>query len=380
MRISLLLLVMLALAGAGCHKEKPVPVPNTEVRVSTVAVEPRDVRDVVQSVGTVEALDEAVLSSKIMGVISELRVEEGERVRKGEVLVVIDAEDIKAKRAEAEHARDEGVAGLEEAKAARAEAGAALENARINFERMEALYAEQAVTKKELDDMTTHHHMAAAKVEQVDAKIKQVDAKIKQSDAGIRQAGVMLGYAVIKSPMDGVVVAKMAHRGEMAAPGMPLLKVLDDRKLRLSATVKESGAGALRRGDNVTVVVDALGGKEIEGTISEVVPAADPATRSFTVRVALPATTGLLPGMFGRAYLSVGTRRAVVIPDGALVDREGMAGVYVVAGDGLIRFQPVTIGDNMDGGSEALSGLSGGEKVVVGASTDVREGMRAVIK
>lgn len=371
---------MLALVGAGCHKEKPGPVPSPEVRVSAVTVEARDISDVVQSVGTVEALDEAVLSSKIMGVISELRVEEGERVSKGEPLVVIDAEDIKAKKSEAEHARDEGVAGLEEAKAARVEAVAALENARINLDRMQALYSEQAVTKKELDDMTTHNRMATAKVEQVDAKIKQVDAKIKQADAGIRQAGVMLGYAVVKSPMDGVVVAKMAHRGEMASPGMPLLKVLDDRKLRLSATVKESGAGTLQRGDIVSVIVDALGGKEVKGTVSEVVPAADPATRSFTVKVALPATKGLLPGMFGRAYLSAGTRRAVVIPDGALIDREGMAGVYVVAEDGLIRFQPVTTGEKLDGGTEALSGLSGGEKVVVGASPDVREGMRAVMK
>jgi RND family efflux transporter MFP subunit len=368
------------LFGIGCAKERPEPRRHPEVRVSAAVVEARDMPAVVQSAGTVEAVREATLSAKVMGVIRELRVEEGDRVNNDETLVVIDADDIRAKKTEAEQARVEGLAGLDEARAASKEAKAALDNAGINLSRMTALYSEQAVTKKELDDMTTHHRMAEAKAEQVEAKIKQVEARIAQADAGIRQADVMLGYSVIKSPVDGVVVNKMAHMGEMAAPGMPLVRVVDDSNLRLAATVKEGEAGALKRGAKVDVVVDALGGLKVSGAVSEVVPAADPATRSFVVNVGLPHTPGLLPGMFGRAMLPVGTRRAVVAPADSVVNREGMAGVYVVPEDGIIRFQAVSTGGAVDGGVEILSGLAGGEKVAVGELSGVREGMKAVTK
>lgn len=376
----LLIVLSVMLLGIGCAKEKPGPQQHPEVRVSTAVVEARDIPAVVQSAGTVEAVREAALSAKVMGVIRELRVEEGARVKKDETLIVIDADEIRAKKTESEQARVEGMAGLDEARAAMKEAKAALDNADINITRMTALYSEQAVTKKELDDMTTHHRMAEAKVEQAEAKIKQVEARIAQADAGIRQADVMLGYSVIKSPVDGVVVDKMVHKGEMAAPGMPLVRVVDDSNLRLVATVKEGEGGTLKRGAKVDVVVDALGGANVSGAVTEVVPAADPATRSFVVKVGLPHTPGLLPGMFGRAILPVGMRRAVVAPEGSVVDREGMSGVYVVPEDGIIRFQAVSTGGGIEGGVEILSGLVGGEMVATGELSGVREGMKAVVK
>lgn len=357
-------LIIAALFVSGCGKNDPVTNPPDEIVVNTAIVESVEVAELTQSVGTVEAVREAALSARLMGVIEEIRVSEGDRVKAGQTLVVIDAADIRAKKAEAEQAKAEGVAALDEARAA-------LENADINMARMDALYKEQAVTKKELDDMTTHRRMAKA-------RLAQAEARIGQADAGIRQADAMLGYAVIASPVNGVVVAKNAHAGEMAAPGMLLLKVVDDADLRLSASLSEGDAGSISPGDEAMVKVDAIGGAWITGRVSQVVPSADPATRTFMVKVALPRIPKLLPGMFGRAYFNTGVRCAVIVPDASLVEREGVTGVYVVGEDGLIRFQAVTTAKLATGGTEALSGLSGVERVVTGGQTGLTDGMRAI--
>lgn len=377
MKNFILLSLLLSAFVFGCSKERPAVTQPQTVSVTTASVEARDVPDTLEVVGTIESKREAVLSAKLMGAIRELPFDEGQRVRHGDAVVVIDASEIKAKKEEAEQARQEGLASANEADAALAEARAALENAKVNLDRMQNLYNEAAVTKKELDDMSTHYKMAEAKVRQADARRHQVKARIAQAEAGIAQADALLSYAVIRSPLTGVVTQKMAQVGEMAAPGRPLVKVVDDVDLRLAANVKESGISGLKRGQTVSVKVDALPGASIEGTVSEIVTAADPKTRSFTVKVNIPWSPGLMPGMFGRLYLPSGTRKAVLLPEGSLLNAEGVQGVYVVASDGTIAFQAVRLGGSVEGKREALSGLKGGEKVATGDLGRISEGMKA---
>jgi len=366
MRTFTALALIAALSVAGCTAEEPAPPARSEASVTTATVERSEVADTVQAAGTVEPRHEALLSARIMGRIQAVYADEGDRVKKGKTLIVIDASEIKARKAEAEHARDEGAAALIEAEAAR-------ENAEINYSRMKALYEEKAISKKELDDMTTQHAVAGARV-------GQVKAKIAQAEAAINQADIMLGYSVISSPLNGVVVMKSAQVGETAAPGMPLMKVVDDGSLRLVTDVKESGIPGLKPGDKVPVTLDVQPDSPVTGTLSEIVPAADPATRSFTVKIDLPKTEGVMPGMFGRAHLPAGSRSAVLLPAGALVEREGVSGVYVVGQDGSIRFQAVRLGERFNAGQEVLSGLSGGETVAVGDISGLRDGMKAVAK
>ena len=380
----LLILFILAIAAscaASCAKEQPkVPEQQVPAPVSTVIASVTDVPETITSVGTVEAKHEAVISAKVMGVIQKLWVDEGYRVGKGSVLLTIDDAEIKAKRHAAEQTKAEGVAASHEADAALREAQAALENTNINRERFTNLYNEQAVTKKELDDINTQGRMAEAKVEQVEAKRKQAEARIAQADAAISETNIMLGYTVIHSPLSGVVTAKMANTGEMATPGRQLLKVVDDSALRLLTTVKESDIAGMVKGDTVKVGFDALSGKEVEGRISEVIPAADPATRTFNVKIDLPRTAGILPGMFGRAYLTAGMRKAVLVPGASIVDREGVQGVFVVTPENTLRFQVVRVGEKYNGMTEVSSGLSGGEAVVAVNPGSLREGVKVVGK
>lgn len=390
-RYILMALALVTAASIGCAKVEPEsPKPET-VEVTAATVEARDVPATVEVVGTVGSKSEAALSAQVMGVIKEFLVAEGDRVSRGQAVVMIDSAGIIAKKDEAVQARAEGEAGLSEAMAAKTEAGAALANVKVNVERFRALYAEQAVTKKELDDIETQDRMAEAKLAQVDAKIRQVRAKIAQADAAVAQADVMLGHTVVRAPFAGVVTSKTASVGEMAAPGMPLLKVQDMSALQLVTSVGEGDIRGIERGVTAAVAVDALGGTPaglqggspgggLRARVSEVVPAADPATRSFTVKLDLPAARGLMPGMFGRAYLPVGTRRAVLLPEGALLDREGMQGAFVVTADGTLAFQAVRLGGEVDGMREVLSGLTGGERVVVGELSGLKQGMKALAR
>lgn len=380
----LLILFILAIAAScavSCAKEQPkIAEQQAPVPVSTITATVSDVQVTITSVGTVEAKREAVISAKVMGAIQKFWVDAGDRVGKGSVLLTIDDAEIKAKRREAEQAKAEGVAAMHEADAALKEAQASLENANINRERFANLYSEQAVTKKELDDINTQGRMAEAKVEQVEARRKQVEARIAQADAAISVANIMLGYTVIHSPISGVVTAKMASTGEMASPGRPLLKVVDDSELRLLTNIKESDMAGMVKGDAVKVGFDALPGKEIQGSIGEVIPAADPATRTFNVKIDLPRTAGILPGMFGRAYLPAGMRKGILVPDTSIVEREGVQGVFVVTPDNTLRFQFVRVGDKNNGMTEVSSGLSGGEDVVAVNAGSLREGVKVVRK
>lgn len=379
MRTVALLLSISLLLLAGCHKESSKARERQTATISTAVVQAGEFPDTFQAVGTVESRKEAVLSAKVMGAIQEYWVTEGERVTKGKILLTIDDADIKARKRESEQAKAEGVAALKEVEAAIKEAEAARKNADINFERMRNLYSDQAVTKKELDDASTQRDVAAAKAEQAEARKKQVQAKIEQADAGVAQANVMLGYTIIRSPLTGVVTQKLSNKGETAVPGKPLVKVVDDTDIRLSAAVPEDAARGITKGDAVKVAIDALR-REVQGTVSEVIPAADPATRSFTVKVGLPPTPGVLPGMFGRVFLPAGTRKAVLLPEGSLVDMDGVQGVYVVSGDNTLRFQAVRLGGELSGKKEVLSGLAGGERVAVGNLKGLSEGMKVVVK
>ncbi len=369
-------LIFTVLFGCAKGPQKTPEAQSAPVQVPTALVSARDITNTLQTVGTVEAKKEATLSAKLMGAITAINVSEGSVVRKGETLVTIDAADIAARRQQAVDSRAEGQAALKETDAAIAGANAALANAKINYGRFQNLYKEQAVTKKELDDMSTQLRMAKAGAAQAAAKKKQAQAKIAQADAAIKEADVMLGYAVIRSPINGAVTAKMANVGEMASPGRPLLTIVDDNALRLACNVSEKDIAGIRKGQAVKVTVDALKGRKIEGVVSEIVPAADPSTRSFTVKINLPKTRDLRPGMFGRAWLPSGKARVVLAPDAAIVDKEGMKGVWVVTPENTLSFRAVRLGAEADKEREILAGLSGGERVAVGNPDILKEGMK----
>ena len=174
----------------------------------------------------------------------------------------------------------------------------------------------------------------------------------------------MLGYTRLAAPFSGIVTARMADPGTMAAPGVPLLQVDQAGALQLQTTVDESAIGAIHKGMKVEVAIDGAGSADIAGTVAEIVPAADPASHSFLVKIDLPSSGQLRAGMYGTAEFPNGVRQAILIPRSAVVLRGSLACAYVLDGQGIAQLRYLTLGAAQGDLVEVLSGISSGEKLV----------------
>jgi RND family efflux transporter MFP subunit len=169
-----------------------------------------------------------------------------------------------------------------------------------------------------------------------------------------------------------MVTAKSVEPGILAAPGAPLLTIEREGAYRLEATVEESKLVLIRTGQPVAVALDGIG-RSLEGRVSEIVPAIDATSRSFTVKIDLPAIAQLRSGLFGRARFALGTRQVLAVPAAAVTERGQLASVFV-AGEGRARSRFVTLGQRAQDSIEILSGISPGERVVFPAPPGLADG------
>lgn len=201
----------------------------------------------------------------------------------------------------------------------------------------------------------------SAQYEAAQAAKKRADAEVKIAEERVREAEVTRNYSRITSPISGLVAERLAEAGDMASPGKPLFRIHDPGDLRLEANVREGLIGRISTGDAVEVELPALG-RTVEVHLDEIVPSADPRSRTFLVKVALDPQEGLFPGMFGRVRLSSGTREAVFAPAEAVEQVGQLRTVLVRDGDRWTR-RYVTAGEESGGRLEILSGLDGGETI-----------------
>jgi RND family efflux transporter MFP subunit len=277
----------------------------------------------VEVTGQVTAVYQATLAGRIQGTIDNLLVREGMPVRKGQTLVLLDNRDLQAELSRVT---------------------AELDNARAQQQRMEDLYRKDAVSKQELENATRSFRVA---------------------EAGRRAVLAQLSYTVVKAPFDGVITEKKVEIGELASPGQPLLKMEDPDQLRLEATVAESDVRVVAVGSSVPVVIDALGPDPLKGKVSQILPAGDPHTHTFTMKVDLPKTVGLKSGMFGRLRLEKGVSTTLLLPKSAFIERGELASLFVVGTDQVARLRWVKVGRTLEQGVEILSGVDAGERVIL---------------
>jgi RND family efflux transporter MFP subunit len=245
-----------------------------------------------------------------------------------------------------------GVVAAENQQAA-AESSAKL--AASTLARYKQLQTQKSVSPQEMDEVS---HRAEAAQAQVDAVRAQAEAA-KAQESG---ASTMLGYTRLVAPYSGVVTARMADPGTLASPGVPLLQVDQAGVLQLEATVDQSIIAIVHKGMKVPVSID--GSNVTAGTVHEIVPAADPGSHSFTVKIDLPSSSQLRAGMYGSADFSNGTREAIVVPSSAIVQRGSLMCAYVLDNDGIAQLRYVTLGNTHGDLVEILSGISAGEKLV----------------
>ncbi|MGH9836447.1 MAG: efflux RND transporter periplasmic adaptor subunit [Blastocatellia bacterium] len=383
---------LLTMTAVSCGKKPEVAAEKPPVvkgaRVERVSISP--VEDYYEATGTVRSKTTTVLSSKIMGTVTSLRAREGDRVSAGQVLIEIDSRDANAQLQKADAGLRQAQEGLAEAEqainAAQSAQSAAEANKRLadsTYARYQTLFERKSISPQEFDEVKAKKEMAEAEarraadtLKMLAAKRQQALAQIDQAKAEVANAQVQVSYARLASPISGVVVAKQTEVGSTATPGTPLLTIEDGSRYRLEVAVEESQLGKIRMGQRARLRIDALGADDLEGAVSEITPAADPMSRSYTVKVDLPARQSLRSGLYGAARFASGQKQAILIPQKAVTQRGQLAGVFVVDDAGIARLRLIKTGKSYGESVEALSGLSDGERIVVDGAANVNDGVK----
>ncbi len=328
----------LVFGGCGSKPQAPADVasslPVARVHVQTAENKSRTMTEEV--VGTVRAKSRATLEAKLSGRIDKMPVVLGQKVQKGQLVARLDAEEIAARLEQAE---------------------AALDQAERDWKRVSALFEQQSVTHAEYDS---------------------AQARERAAKAGVAEAKAMMGYVEIVAPFDGVVTRKWADAGDLATPGKPLVDVEDPSDLQMEADVPEAIASRIQKDSKLAVRVDAING-ELEGTVSEIAPAADPLSRTFRVKLDLPATVGLMTGQFARLAVPIGERQSVRLPTSAVVQRGQLEIVFSVSNNHA-RMHLVKTGKKVGNEVEIVSGLNGGESSVVSGADQLTDGQRVEVE
>jgi membrane fusion protein, multidrug efflux system len=350
-RLSLLVLIaVVSLAGCSSEQSHTAPSQETVRNIDVLPVQQANVPDLLEAVGTVRAAQTSDASSQMMGNIVEIRAHEGDHVRRGQVLAVIDDSQPRA-------AVDRATAADLAAQQQLVGADSDLALAESTLKRYQTLFEKKSVSPQEFDEMKARQQAALARRDI--AKAGQAQAR-----AALSQARTSLDYTRIRAPFEGVVTEKKADSGTLASPGMPIFTVEDVRRYRLDATVNENDLRYVRTGQQVSVAIDALDNAGLNGRVAQIVPAADSASRTFLVKIELSTDARLRSGLFGRALFSRGERRTLLIPRSAVVERGQLQGIYVLDQNKLATLRYITLGKPSGGQVEVLAGLQGGEQVV----------------
>jgi RND family efflux transporter MFP subunit len=287
------------------------------------------------AVGSIRAVHETSIGSKLLARVVEVNVKAGQPVKQGDVLIRLDDTDLRAR--------------LQQSKAAVAAAEAAKAQALADEKRFAELAKRNAVSQQEAEKAATAARSAEAELIRLQESVKEVQA--------------MLDWATIRSPLDGTVIDKKVDVGDMVSPGQVLVTLFDPKRMQLIASVRESLAHRLQVGHSIDVRIEGLN-KQCEGTISEIVPEAQSASRTFQVKVTGPCPTGIYTGMFGRILIPLEEEQVLVVPRRA-VRQVGQLELVDVIEEGRRLRRAVRTGRTLGEEVEILSGLREGERVLV---------------
>lgn len=315
---------MALLSGCGKthqgHVAAQPELPSVQVRTQTVEAKP--LASVEEVVGTVRAKLRATIEAKTSGRITDMPIVLGQKIKVGDLLARLDAPEIKARFDQAE---------------------ASLQQAERDSKRMSSLFNQQAATR---------------------ADSEAADSRCRVAKGVVAEARAMMGFVEILAPFDGVVTRKWVDVGDQAAPGKPLVDIEDPSKLRLEADVPESIASKIKQDARMTIRVG-QSPDDLSATMAEIAPIADPTSRTFRVKLDLPASPGLMSGQFARLIVPVGESTSMRVPTSAVVQRGQMEILFVVENQHA-RLHLVKTGRRVNDETEILSGLDSGDSVVLG--------------
>ena len=332
MKKSILLLAALVAAaacgnqGANQNAAPEAVTPNVEVATAIARDVPQD--NVYAS--TIQAYAVNNIAPQSAGRIRKINVEVGDYVVKGQILAEMDRLQLDQTELQ-------------------------VQNDDIEYERLKGLYKEGGVS-------------------QSDFETAELSYKLRKTTlANLRE------NTILRSPINGFVSARNFDAGDLFSMSAPLFTVQQVTPVKLLVGISESEYTKIKKGDSVTLTVDAIPGETFTGKVERLYPTIDAATHTFKAEVHVPNTSRVLrPGMYARVTVNFGTRRSVIVPDQSLVKQEGTGTrfIYVLKADNTVSYLPVTIGRHMGREYEILSGLEEGAQVVVKGQALLRDGVK----
>lgn len=271
---------------------------------------------------TVEAVRQATVAAQIAGRILDVRVDAGQRVKQGELLMRID---------------------VREAAGSDASARATLDQAAAAYERAKNLHAQKFISQAALD---------------------QAAATFKAAQGAAAASGAGASHGNVTAPIAGVVAERHVEAGEMAAPGKPLTTIFDPKSLRVIASLPQYKLAELKKSARARIEFPESG-KWIDVQRIEILPTVDPRSHTATARLYLPENVeGVVPGSYARAHFTIGQAKKLTLPPAAVLRRGEVTAVYVLDDKGVARLRQVRLGEAVAGGElEVLAGISSGERV-----------------
>jgi RND family efflux transporter MFP subunit len=349
-----ILTILLLVVTPGCLRKKaaaPVSVPAIPVRISPVTT--GELSEVYKTTGTVSANREAKISAKIQGKVTQVPIKMGEFVATGQTLILLD--------------HDELAYQCRQSKAALSLAQANFKQAKSNFERLQKLYEEQAISQQEFD--------------QVQTSLEVNENEVRQAQANLDLNQDHLNATTITAPFNGYVGLVDVTQGEVVSPGSPLLTMADLTKVFVTINLSDSYIGRVKKGQTIQLTFTTYPGETFQGTVRQISPIADPATQAFPVKILLTNTARKLKvGMLAEVKFNFNQRQKVLqIPIDAIIDETGNKSVFIIKKNKAVR-KKVALGISNGKMTEVLSGLTGNEQVVVMGQNNLEDGSKVVVK
>lgn len=355
--IALLSLSSVVLTSCGGDKKESLN-KETPIAVKVSGISENSTSGFVTASGKIEAENSANLSTRMMGFVTKLHVQVGQKVTSGQLIVSINNTDLQAKKAQVD--------------ASILQATAAYNNAKKDYDRFTNLFKQQSASQKELDDMTARYEMAKASLQGAKQMRNEVVAQFS--------------YTNITAPFSGVVTNTFVKEGDMANPGMPLVSIEGASKLQVTAMVSENDITAIRNGMLVDILVKS-NATALKGKVTEVSASAKNTGGQYLVKINLePTKAKVLSGMFVNVQFPTesktpsATNERMLVPESALVHQGQLTGIYTVGNGNVAILRWLRIGKKLGSQVEVLSGLSTKEHYIVSAEGKLYNGALVTVQ
>jgi RND family efflux transporter MFP subunit len=334
--------------------------------VAVIKVQQVDIQGEVRGPGTVQSKVPVAVSSKITGILEKLYADQGDLVKKGQLLAELDTAELKARLAAARAAQNRAQKDLARARAILAKAQANLALAQSNYRRDQEVFKGGYISQAAMDTTSAALKVAEGETGEARANVAASEAAVQQADAEARAAAATLDYARILAPMDGLLTVRKAEVGDTITPGVPIFKMVELDWLWVAAWIDETQIAALKEGQEAQIRLRS--GRIFPGTVVRLNKEADMVTREMEVDVKFASPPEpVVVGEEAEVAIATGRTRAIAVPWTAVEEQDGQSGVLVVEG-GVVKFRPVKLGLRDRQQVAVEQGLKEGELVVVPAS------------